>query len=162
MQNPTHLPKFSRLRLALYKQPHLVQLHRAHIMVTSWPLHYIIYTFTNMVLLCFSSSVFKYVRELPLSICWTKTACFDNVSSWNDGQRDWFLGYEGRHWNSGKWHKWGASECTKWRLVEVGGARTVFASLTPAHFLKRLFIQSEESGKFGDVSRVLHFAVKVC
>ena len=43
--------------------------------------------------------------------------------------------------------------------VEVGG---VFVSLTPAHFLKRLFIQSEESGKFGDVSRVLHFAVKVC
>ena len=46
--------------------------------------------------------------------------------------------------------------------VEVGGARTVFVSLTPAHFLKRLFIQSEaESGKFGEVSRVLHFAVTI-
>jgi len=45
--------------------------------------------------------------------------------------------------------------------VEVGGARTVFASLMPTHFLKQLFIQSEaESGKFGEVSRVLHFAVK--
>ena len=45
--------------------------------------------------------------------------------------------------------------------MEVGGARTVFASLMSTHFLKWLFIQSEaESGKFGEVSRVLHFAVR--
>lgn len=36
----------------------------------------------------------------------------------------------------------------------------MFASLTPAHFLKRLFVQSEaESGKFGEVSTFLHLAV---
>ena len=46
--------------------------------------------------------------------------------------------------------------------VEVGGARTELASLVPAHFLKRLFVQSEaESEKFGEVSRILHLAVIV-
>ncbi|EDR04368.1 uncharacterized protein LACBIDRAFT_304571 [Laccaria bicolor S238N-H82] len=36
----------------------------------------------------------------------------------------------------------------------------MLASLAPAHFLKRLFVQSEaESGKFGEVSTFLHLAV---
>jgi hypothetical protein len=48
------------------------------------------------------------------------------------------------------------------KCCEVGGAKgTGLASFVPASFLKRLFVQSEaESRNFGEVSRVLHLAVK--
>ena len=86
MQNPRHLPKISWLRLALYKQ---TTFGKICIIMTSWRPTGSARTPTKTVItrLILHFTSIDHARKLLLNICGTKTACSNNVSSWNDGQR---------------------------------------------------------------------------